>query len=108
MLVTAMPFGVLSPRITCSNNRRLNCIRRSFIISIIAGLSLGTANYLFSRSASSLSRKLRSLSLRAILRQDSKFVSYVRDAMPLTTFVVESFDRDENSVRTVTFTESMH
>jgi hypothetical protein len=83
MPVTAMPSGVLFPCITCSNNRQLNFIRRSFIVSILAALSIGTGSYLYSASASSLSRKLRSLSLRAILRQDSKSVSYFRDAMPL-------------------------
>ncbi|KAI9507265.1 P-loop containing nucleoside triphosphate hydrolase protein [Russula earlei] len=52
----------------------------SFIISILAMLSIGSQNYLFSASAASLSRKLRSLSLRAILRQD-----------------IEYFDREENN-----------
>jgi hypothetical protein len=108
MPVTAMPFGVLFPCITCPNNRQLNFIRRSFIVSILAALSIGSGSYLYSASASSLSRKLRSLSLRAILRQDSKSVSYLRDAMPLlTTFTVEYFDRDENNVRTMILTESV-
>jgi hypothetical protein len=107
MLVTAMPFGVPSPCITCLNNRQLNGIRRSFIVSILAALCMGTANCLYSASASSLSRKLRLLSLRAILRQDSKPVSYFRDAMPLLLFAVEYFDLEKNSVRTVTFVESI-
>ena len=54
-----------------------------FIVSILAALTMGIGNYSYSKSASSLSRKLRSLSLRAILRQDSKSVSYFRDAMTL-------------------------
>jgi hypothetical protein len=83
MLVTAMHFGVPSPFITCLNDRQLNGIRRSFIVSILAALCMGSANGLYSASASSLSRKLRLLSLRAILRQDSKYVSYFRDPMPL-------------------------
>ncbi|KAI0284634.1 P-loop containing nucleoside triphosphate hydrolase protein [Russula aff. rugulosa BPL654] len=52
----------------------------AFIISILAMLSIGLENYLFSASAASLSYKLRSLCLRAILRQD-----------------IEYFDRDENN-----------
>ncbi|KAH9985634.1 P-loop containing nucleoside triphosphate hydrolase protein [Russula compacta] len=52
----------------------------SFIVSILAMISIGSQNYLFAASAASLSCKLRSLSLRAILRQD-----------------IEYFDRDENS-----------
>lgn len=52
----------------------------AFIISILAAISIGSQNYLFSASASSLSYKLRSLCLRAILRQD-----------------IEYFDREENN-----------
>ncbi|KAH9038538.1 P-loop containing nucleoside triphosphate hydrolase protein [Lactarius pseudohatsudake] len=52
----------------------------SFIISILAMISIGLQNYMFNHSAASLSSKLRSLSFRAILRQD-----------------IEYFDRDENS-----------
>jgi len=74
---------VPSPCITCLNNRQLDGIRRSFIVAILAALCIGTGNSLYSASASSLSRKLRSLSLRAILRQDSKSISYFRDARPL-------------------------
>ena len=47
---------------------------RSFIISILAMISIGTQNYLFAASAASLTSKLRSLSFRAILRQDSTLV----------------------------------
>ncbi|KAH9026281.1 P-loop containing nucleoside triphosphate hydrolase protein [Lactarius deliciosus] len=52
----------------------------SFIISILAMISIGAQNYMFAHSAASLTSKLRSLSFRAILRQD-----------------IEYFDRDENS-----------
>ncbi|KAH9000914.1 P-loop containing nucleoside triphosphate hydrolase protein [Lactarius hatsudake] len=52
----------------------------SFIISILAMISIGAQNYMFAQSAASLTSKLRSLSFRAILRQD-----------------IEYFDRDENS-----------
>ncbi|KAI0282942.1 P-loop containing nucleoside triphosphate hydrolase protein [Russula brevipes] len=52
----------------------------AFIVAILAMLSIGLQNYLFSSSASSLSRKLRSLTLRAVLRQD-----------------IEYFDQDEHN-----------
>jgi len=52
----------------------------SFVISILAMISIGLQNYLFASSAASLCKKLRSLSLRATLRQD-----------------IEYFDRDEHS-----------
>jgi hypothetical protein len=68
-------------------------------------ISIGSQNYLFSASAASLSSKLRSLSLRALLRQDSKSVSEYHSTLPShQNFSVEYFDRDENSVRAV-FTE---
>ncbi|KAF8268333.1 multidrug resistance protein 1 [Lactarius quietus] len=51
-----------------------------FIISILAMISIGSQNYLFATAASSLAGKLRSLSFRAILRQD-----------------IEYFDREEHS-----------
>jgi len=81
MLVTATPFGESSQCVTWLHNSRLNHTRRSFIISILAALSICLENYLFSKSASSLSRKLRSLSLRAILRQDSKSDSQFLDVI---------------------------
>jgi hypothetical protein len=62
----------------------LTRFHRAFIVAILAMLSIGLQNYLFSSSASSLSRKLRSLSLRAVLRQDSK--SSFR--MPLCTVLI--------------------
>ena len=54
---------------------KLNRIFRTFIASVLAFLSIGLQNYLFSASASSLSKKLRMLSWRGILRQDSMYVS---------------------------------
>ncbi len=68
-------------------------------------ISLGSYNYLFSASASSLSYKLRSLSLRAIVRQDSKSDWYQNIITLITTFSVEYFDRDEHSVRAVVLIE---
>jgi hypothetical protein len=67
---------------------------------------IGFQNYLFSSSAASLSCKLRSLSLRAILRQDSKLVSDYHITLPSChDFSVEYFDQEEHSVRTVVITE---
>jgi hypothetical protein len=47
---------------------------RFFVISLISMCTIGFQNYLFSASAASLTHKLRSLSFRAILRQDSKHI----------------------------------
>ncbi|KAJ7366944.1 P-loop containing nucleoside triphosphate hydrolase protein [Mycena albidolilacea] len=60
-----------------------------FIIAILSTFCIGFQNYLFSSSAAKLTRKLRSLSFRAILRQD-----------------IEFFDRDENSAGSLTSTLS--
>lgn len=68
-------------------------------------ISIGSQNYLFSASASSLSYKLRSLCLRAILRQDSKSVSNIITHTLISTSSVEYFDRDENNVRAIVLTE---
>ncbi|VDB87190.1 unnamed protein product [Peniophora sp. CBMAI 1063] len=51
-----------------------------FIISIISAFTIGFQNYFFASSAASLTERLRSLSFRAVLRQD-----------------IEYFDRDENN-----------
>ncbi|KAK0481286.1 P-loop containing nucleoside triphosphate hydrolase protein [Armillaria novae-zelandiae] len=53
---------------------------RFFIIAIVSTLSIGMQNYLFSSAAASLMAKLRTLSFKAILRQD-----------------IEYFDKDEHS-----------
>ncbi|KAJ7863028.1 P-loop containing nucleoside triphosphate hydrolase protein [Mycena olivaceomarginata] len=60
-----------------------------FIIAILSTFCIGFQNYLFSSSAAKLTRKLRSLSFRAILRQD-----------------IEFFDKDENSAGSLTSTLS--
>ncbi|KAJ6477368.1 P-loop containing nucleoside triphosphate hydrolase protein [Mycena vitilis] len=60
-----------------------------FIIAILSTICIGFQNYLFSSSAAKLTMKLRSLSFRAILRQD-----------------IEFFDRDENSAGGLTSTLS--
>ncbi|KAF8158097.1 P-loop containing nucleoside triphosphate hydrolase protein [Crassisporium funariophilum] len=56
-----------------------------FLIAIISTLAIGFQNYLFSYAASTLTSRLRSLSFKAILRQD-----------------IEFFDRDDNSTGTLT------
>ncbi|KAG5648338.1 hypothetical protein DXG03_004910 [Asterophora parasitica] len=56
-----------------------------FIIALISTLSIGLQNYLFSAAAATLTAKLRSLSFRAILRQD-----------------IEFFDKEENSTGSLT------
>ncbi|KIK97939.1 hypothetical protein PAXRUDRAFT_807077 [Paxillus rubicundulus Ve08.2h10] len=56
-----------------------------FIIAIVSSISTSLQTYFFSSSAVMLTSKLRTLSFRAILRQD-----------------IEFFDRDENSAGTLT------
>jgi len=56
-----------------------------FLIAIISAVCIGMQNYLFSSAAAVLTSKLRSLSFRAILRQD-----------------IEFFDKTENSTGTLT------
>ncbi|KDR82180.1 hypothetical protein GALMADRAFT_240715 [Galerina marginata CBS 339.88] len=51
-----------------------------FLIAIISTVTLGAQSYLFAKSAAHLTSKLRSLSFKAMLRQD-----------------IEFFDRDNNS-----------
>ena len=53
-----------------------------FLISILSAIAVGFQNYLFGYAASVLTSRLRSLSFRALLRQD-----------------IEFFDQDQNSVR---------
>lgn len=43
-----------------------------FIIAILSSITISFQNYLFASAAGSLTCKLRSLSFRAILRQDSQ------------------------------------
>ncbi|EGO23855.1 hypothetical protein SERLADRAFT_450147 [Serpula lacrymans var. lacrymans S7.9] len=56
-----------------------------FVIAIIASISIGFQNYLFASAAAILTSRLRSLTFKAILRQD-----------------IEYFDRDENSTGSLT------
>ncbi|KAJ2914131.1 hypothetical protein MD484_g6294, partial [Candolleomyces efflorescens] len=56
-----------------------------FIMAIISALAVGFQNYYFARAAATLTSRLRSLSFKAILRQDIAF-----------------FDKDENSTGALT------
>ncbi|TBU45834.1 P-loop containing nucleoside triphosphate hydrolase protein [Dichomitus squalens] len=60
-----------------------------FIIALLSMVAVGLQNYLFASSAAELTAKLRSLSFRAILRQD-----------------IEFFDKDENNTGQLTSTLS--
>jgi ATP-binding cassette subfamily B (MDR/TAP) protein 1 len=46
--------------------------QRFFVIALLAMVCIGLQNYLFGRAAATLTARLRSLSFRAILRQDSE------------------------------------
>ncbi|THH28698.1 hypothetical protein EUX98_g5479 [Antrodiella citrinella] len=56
-----------------------------FVIALISMITIGVQNFFFASSAADLTSKLRSLSFRAILRQD-----------------IEYFDKDENSTGQLT------
>ena len=60
-----------------------------FIIAILSMFAVGFQNFFFARAAAELTSKLRSLSFRAILRQD-----------------IEFFDKDENNTGALTSTLS--
>jgi ATP-binding cassette subfamily B (MDR/TAP) protein 1 len=79
---------------------------RFFIIAVISTFLIGFQNFLFSSSAATLTKKLRSLSFRAILRQDSAFCPPLAVCGPSNNFLVEFFDRDENSAGGLTSTLS--
>ena len=66
----AMPSGefVFTPR----NFILISCIR-FFLIAILSTVAIGMQNYAFSSAAAMLTSRLRMLSFRAILRQDSEF-----------------------------------
>jgi ATP-binding cassette subfamily B (MDR/TAP) protein 1 len=48
-----------------------------FIIALISTCTIGLQNYMFASAAAILTAKIRSVSFRAIMRQDSKFWPYV-------------------------------
>ncbi len=53
-----------------------------FIISILSTIAISMSNYLYASAAATLTSRLRTLSLKALLRQD-----------------IEFFDQESNSVR---------
>jgi len=53
-----------------------------FIISVLSTIAISVQNYLYAYAASTLTARLRTLSLKALLRQD-----------------IEFFDQEKNSVR---------
>jgi len=56
-------------------------ITRIFIISIITFFSVGIRDYFFTLSAAELTTKLRMLSFRTILKQDSELISILAHNM---------------------------
>ncbi|KAI0073491.1 P-loop containing nucleoside triphosphate hydrolase protein [Panus rudis PR-1116 ss-1] len=84
--------GVTSFGESDSHQRRHDGDRNAlwfFIIAICSTITITVQNYMFASSAAELTNKLRSLSFRAILRQD-----------------IEFFDKDENSTGQLTSTLS--
>lgn len=79
-----------------------------FIIAIGSMLALGIQSYMFASTAATLTAKLRSLSFKAILRQDSEFRCALAidngDRVIINPHFspVEFFDRDENSTGSLT------
>ncbi|KAK2465352.1 hypothetical protein APHAL10511_002706 [Amanita phalloides] len=87
-------FGIVFARciqtfaLTDPHQRRVQGDRNAlwfFLIAIVSTLCMGLQIYLFSYAAARLTSKLRSMSFKAILRQD-----------------IEYFDRDENSTGALT------
>lgn len=52
-----------------------------FLIAIVSTFSIGFQNYLFAASAATLTSKLRTLSFKAILRQDSEYLPLSRPVL---------------------------
>jgi hypothetical protein len=55
----------------CGNLAESVGVFRIFIISLITAVSIGMQNYTLTKAAANLTYELRSLSFRAVLRQDS-------------------------------------
>ena len=49
---------------------------RMFLIAILSTVAIGFQNYLFAGAAATLTARLRSLSFKAMLRQDSKTIHH--------------------------------
>ena len=50
---------------------------RFFIIALVSMVTIGVQNFMFASSAADLTNKLRGLSFRAILRQDSEYLTWL-------------------------------
>ena len=57
-----------------------------FIIAIVSTFAIAMQNYMFSKTAAILTARLRRLSFKAILRQDSKSFSQLSTPRDLTLF----------------------
>ena len=73
-----------------------------FLIAIISTCTIGIQNYMVAAAAATLTAKIRSLSFRAILRQDSESHHFRHCVLsvcltPVGNPPVEFFDKDENS-----------
>lgn len=62
------------------------CLDRMFIIAILSALAMGTQGYYFTNAAANLTEKIRSLSFRAMLKQESEYPSdmILRQGVDLT------------------------
>ena len=68
-----------------------------FVIALGSTLAIACQNYFFSTAAAGLTSKLRSLSFRAILRQDSALLDFRVDLILNFYLLVGWFDEDKNS-----------
>ena len=55
---------------------------RFFIIAIISVFTIAMQNYTFAAAAANLTYRLRTLTLRAILRQDSEYMRFTIYRLP--------------------------
>ena len=72
MLCGKYRYRVAWPEVSSVLNMAITT--RTFIIAIVVGISAGLEAYFFTICAAEVTRKLRILSLRAVLRQDSEFL----------------------------------
>lgn len=71
-----------------------------FLIAITSIILSAVQNYMFAYNAAAITAKLRSMSFRAILKQDSEFFGACIDPWAISNFfnvIVEFFDRKSNT-----------
>ena len=73
-------------------------ITRFFIVAIVAAISSGLEKYYFTICAAEVTRKLRILSFRTLLRQDSELFQARVIRRHTHLGPVQFFDREENNV----------